>query len=69
MNEISYVKTFQMGSRNSRILKKWGVKPTLQLCPMQCNQPHFFGMVIVYPNVSIIEESDQNLEYPSIGAC
>jgi hypothetical protein len=58
-----------MGSRNSRILKEWGVKPTLQLCPKKCDQPHVFGIVIVYANVSITEESDQNLEYPSIGAC
>jgi hypothetical protein len=28
-----------------------------------------FGMVIEYANVSIIEESDQNLECLSIGAC
>jgi hypothetical protein len=28
-----------------------------------------FGTVIVYTNISIIEESDQNLEYPSIDAC
>jgi hypothetical protein len=28
-----------------------------------------FGMVIVYANVSKFEESDQNLECLSIGAC
>jgi hypothetical protein len=28
-----------------------------------------FGVVIEYANVSKVEESDQNLEYLSIGAC
>jgi hypothetical protein len=47
---------FQMGSRNSAIV------------PNEVRSTTSFGMAIVHANASITEESDQNLEYPSIGA-
>jgi hypothetical protein len=50
-------------------LKKWDVKPPSAIAPNVVQSATSFGMVIEYANVSKFEESDQNLECLSIGAC
>jgi hypothetical protein len=39
------------------------------IVPIAVRSTTSFGKTIVHANVSITEESDQNLEYPSIDAC
>jgi hypothetical protein len=65
----SLCKDLPCGEQEQKDLEEVGCETRSAIVPNAVRSTTSFGMVIVYANVSIIEESDQNLEYPSIDAC